>query len=187
MLTKESIEKFHSDVKALGLKFPVAAIAKETGYSKGNVSAYLKNTDPSEKFLNVFYDKFGKSLENVPQKTVSGGNNNDPVVNKDLSSLIESNLTMSRSIEKNSNSLADLVQMLKEKSVPINSGLHEVADLQREMLAMLKAAIVKDVEYKAAGNQEEGRKILREINKATAEHLGMNKKTDIPVPSKKNR
>lgn len=164
-------------------------VASSIDYSRVHLAREIKKKEKSEledKLIEKHKDVL-HVVSNVSRDTVSTGNKSSPAVNKDLSSLIESNLTMSRSIEKNSNSLADLVQMLKEKSVPINSGLHEVADLQREMLAMLKAAIVKDAEYKAAGNQEEGRKILREINKATAEHLGMNKKTDIPVPSKKSR
>lgn len=73
MLTKESIERFRLDVKSLGLKFPGATIAKQTKYSKGQVSAYLNGEDPSENFLKAFYEKFGESL-----KKVQVGKNNDP-------------------------------------------------------------------------------------------------------------
>jgi hypothetical protein len=41
LLQKSEIEKFYADVEALRLKFPVAAIAKATGYTKSNVSEYL--------------------------------------------------------------------------------------------------------------------------------------------------
>jgi len=66
MLTKELINRFYVDVNSLGLKFPVAEIAKETGYSKGNVSVYLNGRSPSENFINTFYKKFSKRLESVP-------------------------------------------------------------------------------------------------------------------------
>jgi transcriptional regulator with XRE-family HTH domain len=40
----------------LNLKFPVAAIARATGYSKSNVSDYLSGKkSPSENFLKAFY------------------------------------------------------------------------------------------------------------------------------------
>lgn len=61
------ISKFYQDVNSLGLKFPVAAIAKETGYSKGNVSGYLKGNPPSENFISAFYRKFSDRLDKVPK------------------------------------------------------------------------------------------------------------------------
>lgn len=69
MITTESISKFYEDVSALGLKFPVAAISKATGYSKGNVSLYLKKKDePSQNFLTAFYREFGESIKKVPRE-----------------------------------------------------------------------------------------------------------------------
>jgi hypothetical protein len=67
MLTDETVSKFYADLKSLGLKQPVAAISKATGYSKGNVSMYLSKKDsPSQNFINAFYREFGKSIKKVP-------------------------------------------------------------------------------------------------------------------------
>lgn len=61
MLTTREIDGFYSRVDELGLKFPVAAIARATGYSKGNISDYLKKRkQPSENFLKKFYEVFPK-------------------------------------------------------------------------------------------------------------------------------
>jgi hypothetical protein len=47
MITNDLIDKFYKDVTELKLRFPVAAIAKATGFSKGNVSDYLnKKKEP---------------------------------------------------------------------------------------------------------------------------------------------
>src|SRR6186713_1304196 len=72
MVTAGVIEQFYKDVAALGLKFPVAAITKATGESKGNVSRILnKHMDPSEGFLARFYEGF----KDVPRATVEIFNN----------------------------------------------------------------------------------------------------------------
>lgn len=70
MLKKEDIDRFYEDVKALGLKFPGAAIAEATGHSKSNVSKYLnRKLEPSEAFLNAFYEKFPKEGKKVSRET----------------------------------------------------------------------------------------------------------------------
>jgi hypothetical protein len=67
MVTKAQIEQFYKDVDRLGLKFPVGDISKATGEGKGNVSSYLsKKLSPSESFLNKFYERFKKELEEKP-------------------------------------------------------------------------------------------------------------------------
>lgn len=72
MLTDKRISTFYEDVQSLGLKRPVAAIAKETGYSKGNVSLYLsKKLPPSGKFIDKFYEVFKDSLKKVSHETLS--------------------------------------------------------------------------------------------------------------------
>jgi hypothetical protein len=59
MLRQEDIDRFYKQVELLDFKFPVAAIAKATGFSKGNVSNYLsRKMEPSENFLKAFYSKF---------------------------------------------------------------------------------------------------------------------------------
>ena len=58
MLTKKRIDQFYKEVDSLNLKFPVAALSKATGESKGNVSKYLsRKSDPSESFIEKF-EKF---------------------------------------------------------------------------------------------------------------------------------
>ncbi len=57
-MRKETV-KFLKDVSKLELRFPVAEIARKTGFSKGNVSEYLDGKkEPSENFLKKFYEKF---------------------------------------------------------------------------------------------------------------------------------
>lgn len=69
MLTEKDILEFYKDVEKLGLKFPVAAISKATGYGKSNVSQYLgKKLDPSEAFIHAFYKAFPKSTQNVSRE-----------------------------------------------------------------------------------------------------------------------
>lgn len=69
MLTESEIKRFYEYVGSLGLKFPVAALAKETGFSKGQVSDYLKKKkDPSENFINAVYEKFPVSSTIVPRE-----------------------------------------------------------------------------------------------------------------------
>ena len=70
MLKRNDIERFYQEVGKLDLKFPVAAIAKATGESKGNVSRILnKKLAPSESFLKRFNEKFSLSTKNVPHGT----------------------------------------------------------------------------------------------------------------------
>jgi transcriptional regulator with XRE-family HTH domain len=69
MARKETI-RFLRDVELLDFKFPVAEIAELTGYSKSNVSQYLKGKlEPSENFLKSFYKSLEKSDIKVPQET----------------------------------------------------------------------------------------------------------------------
>ncbi len=71
--TDKNIEQFYKDVEALGLRFPVAAIAKETGINKSNVSRVLsREVEPSERLLKLFYEKFQKGGNKVSQETPPG-------------------------------------------------------------------------------------------------------------------
>lgn len=67
MLQKSQIEQFYKDVESVrDIKKLNAVIARATGYSSGNVSEYLNGKkDPSESFLNSFYEWF----ENVPRES----------------------------------------------------------------------------------------------------------------------
>lgn len=58
-MPNQRINDFLKMVDKLGLRFPVATIARETGYSKGMVSRLLKGEDePSEFFLIKFKQAF---------------------------------------------------------------------------------------------------------------------------------
>lgn len=69
MLKESDISEFYRHVDELKLRFPVAAIARATGASKGNVSDYLKKRkEPSENFLKKFYSQFPISTTKVPRE-----------------------------------------------------------------------------------------------------------------------
>src|SRR6187401_3290742 len=86
MITRDQIEQFYIDVEALGLKFPVAAIAKATEESKGNVSRYLsRKLEPSEPFLKRFYDSFKIVPRNaLPQEAQNGTDKQAVIIDYDL-------------------------------------------------------------------------------------------------------
>lgn len=69
MRRKEDIERFYDHIDSLGLRFPVADLAKATGYSKGNVSEYLKSRDASDNFMKAVYKAFPIGSENVSRDT----------------------------------------------------------------------------------------------------------------------
>lgn len=66
MLQKSQIEQFYRDVESVrDIKKLNAVVARETGYSSGNVSEYLnRKKEPSETFLQAFYEWF----KNVPRE-----------------------------------------------------------------------------------------------------------------------
>jgi transcriptional regulator with XRE-family HTH domain len=75
MLTKDTIDQFYTEVEKLGLRHPVAEIARKTGESKGNVSEYLRRLkEPSENFINEFY----RSFKIVPRGTAPDEIKADP-------------------------------------------------------------------------------------------------------------
>ena len=60
-MENQRIVEFLANVERLGLRFPVATIARETGYSKGMVSRLLKGEEePSEYFIDKFNKAFMK-------------------------------------------------------------------------------------------------------------------------------
>lgn len=93
MITKDKIERFYKDVEGLGLRFPVAAISKATKTNKGNVSSILsRKLEPSESFLNKFYEAFKDSITNVSRGTLAEEPETDYMVkNKYIASLEREN------------------------------------------------------------------------------------------------
>jgi hypothetical protein len=135
-VTRDSIDQFYKDVEKLGLKFPVAAITKGTGYSKGNVSAYLsKKMEPSANFLKKFYEVFSKGSKNVPSETLTE------------TAIIE--------IAQSNNKLADAQKDLTESNkilainidrlVSANLGVQIKAEGGRERLSEQEAWLIETV------------------------------------------
>lgn len=56
MFSQQEVDTFFKDLEALQLRFPVAELHRMTGYSKGNISGWLRNKNPSENFVNKFYE-----------------------------------------------------------------------------------------------------------------------------------
>lgn len=202
MLKAVDIENFYKHVNALGLKFPVAAIAKETGFSKGNVSDYLKKVkEPSENFIKKVYEAFPESTKKVPHDVVDKKEeSHEEPISKELHELIESNRTLAESnktqaeankIQAEANNKlvqahAELISMLKSKEGEISSDVQRFVLTQAEILALLKAAIEVDVDYKAKGDEVKANEMAAKINRSTASNLGLGQKKGNPFAGKKH-
>lgn len=128
MFTTEEIQKFYDHVEGLGLKFPVAAIAKATGYGKGNVSAYLSRKDePSENFIKAVYEKFPIGSKKVSRSTVSASNMPEITgaeLLRAITTLTESNkglVDSNRSITDTNRVIADTNAILAQKLIKEDS------------------------------------------------------------------
>lgn len=121
MSTPEELQaEFFEKLKKFDLKFPVATLTRETGYSKGSVSQYVSGKKaPSEGFMRKFnelydsdriiYDtedgnpeKLAVKDEGVPYKSLS---------DKDIS--VQAILTLARTNEKFAD--AAIIQAEKDK------------------------------------------------------------------------
>ena len=171
MLTKAKIEAFYEDVDRLGLKFPGAAIARATGYSKGNVSQYLTKTlVPSEAFLNVFYKEFGESLKNVPREVVPAPNRNpQPTQGGDyLPEYLQSLLEQKRILEEQN-------QFLRRN---FEVSLSSIAEVQQVEIAHLKALAWYSASVQSGENDQKTNKELVKINTRIGEYLQASVKKD---------
>lgn len=152
MLTKDKIEGFYTDVEALRLKYPVAAISKATGEGKGNVSKYLnRKLEPSESFLNRFYEHFPKSSKNVSREI-------EDITQDRYLKLLEDNDKFFKNLIKT------------------NLGTAEV--VQAAILAHLKAMVQADAEEKSGGDKRKQERMLSAWNRRIAENLGLLEKKD---------
>ena len=60
----QRLNKVKQDIDLLGLRFPIATIAKRTGCDKANVSRMLRGKVPcSDNFIDRFYTSFGQELQ----------------------------------------------------------------------------------------------------------------------------
>lgn len=161
MTNKEIIDKFYADVESLGLKFPVAAIAGRTGFSKGNVSVYLsRKKDPSESFLKKFYAVYKESFKKVPRET---GNLSQPLT------LGDKPITVQDYIDK-INQHNEYIQGLLAFS------LSDLSKTQKDMYAHLKGAIKRQAERFSNMNPASVQKELDKISIYAAEYQGIDLK-----------
>lgn len=104
-------------------------------------------------------DKTKKKIESVENKATK----------KDLSSLIESNLILSRSIEKNTNNLSDMVQLYKEKSVPISFDLIGLVEEVRQLHVKVDALLRPQVEQAEEELRQEAGRFVDDRDKEAHE------------------
>lgn len=177
MITKEEISKFYKDVEDLGLRFPVAVIAKMTGESKGNVSNYLKRRkEPSESFIERFYKGFKKADEENGHATIMTGNKQDLDLVKHLQTKIEAQYEVR--IKELKEDKAFLQEILK-------TSLARIIEEQGTMLAYQKAWVDQHAEEKANGDQYLEREIKAKMSRRVGEHeLGPVNKGTLSAGSK---
>lgn len=104
-------------------------------------------------------DKPKKKIESVENKATK----------KDLSSLIESNLILSRSIEKNTNNLSEMVQLYKEKSVPISFDLLGLVEEVRQLHVKVDALLRPQVEQAEEELRQEAGRFVDDRDKEARE------------------
>lgn len=139
MIRQDDIDKFYSDVEGLRLKFPVAAITRATGESKGNVSKILRRQlSPSESFLNRFYGQFPKSSEKVSSE-----------IGETVTNLSESNRMMAEAVVKGINRNEEEVQRLRESVNENKEKLEVLIASFRSLQQMVLESAVKRKEFRS--------------------------------------
>lgn len=174
MLKAVDIENFYKHVNSLGIKFPVAAIAKATGFSKGNVSDYLKRVkDPSENFIKKVYQAFPESSKKVPPEQ-SGGKIEKEAVGQTMTmqmladvikgnlELIENNKVLTRINEKHTN-------MLDEKLPPVNFDLIGLVETVKQLDAKVNLLLRPHIEQAEEDLRQEAGKYVDDRDKEARE------------------
>lgn len=153
-------------------------MALDMGYGKNYISDILSPSGKvTDKFVKAFQAHFNGASENT--KIVSGAQT-------DLSSLIRSNADLAESNKALAHSHSELVAMLKEKERGISSDAQRYALSQAEILALLRAAIEVDIDYKAKGDEKKAIEMAAKIGRVTAENLGQTPKKGNPFARNKN-
>lgn len=151
-------------------------MALDMGYGKNYISDILSPSGKvSAKFIKAFQSHFNDGSENT--KNTAGAQN-------DLSSLIRSNADLAESNKALAHSHSELVTMLKEKERDISSDVQRFELTQEEILALLKAAIQVDLDYKSGGNQKKADEMAAKINTSAAEIFQTFSKRDKRVAGK---
>jgi hypothetical protein len=89
--------KLKQDIALLSLRFPVATIARRTGFNKGSVSRVLNGKEPcSDNFANSFYTAFRNQLTKWPAE----------------SSQMATDATQSEKLQAAANTLSELAALL---------------------------------------------------------------------------
>lgn len=101
-IDKDRLDKVLATIETAKIKFPNAAIAEKTGFSKSDVSVYLNGKKPmSDNFYQTFIKHYG-IVESAPLPIPDSINQNEV----SLHSLIESN----RVLVETNKVLTDLLQ-----------------------------------------------------------------------------
>jgi hypothetical protein len=201
MITDQSISKFYEDVELLGLKFPVADISKATGWSKGNVSQYLKKGgSPSQNFLDAFYREFGESIKKVPREkqqesggSHTGDQNNSPGITflaiNDIAKsnviLAEANRTLADAHKILAKNNEDLIFIMKESKTPLSPSknlLNEPATFGALLEVLAEIGSGKKWHSKDEALAEVGRRLVvktKQSNRRTDIHAGGGKKRTV--------
>lgn len=58
-----------ADIKKLNLRFPIAELSDNLGYTRANVSVFVNGKKmPSKKFLQKFYELYGEAVEKAEEE-----------------------------------------------------------------------------------------------------------------------
>lgn len=151
---------------------------------------YWEKKDPKIDNIKKVAKALGKPDDYFFIKHDEKDETHEPPVSKELKELIESNKTLAESnktqaeankIQAEANNKlahahAELISMLKAKEGEISSDVQRFALSQAEILALLKAAIEVDLDYKAKGDHNKANELAAKIGRATALNLGLSPK-----------
>lgn len=170
MLNAVTIELFYRQVDELGLKFPVAAIAKATGFSKGTVSDILqRKKEPSENFIKRFSEKFSRSSTEKQDST------NIATLLQTQNALIQQLAAFSQTQNKILVELKDGIQdkVNKIETVVANNeiNLGQIKDGEQIGRAHLKALLQLSVVEMARIQKRDPKDDLKRANKLVDDNL----------------
>lgn len=158
-------------------------VAKSIKYSRVHLQREMKKEGHSP-VIDILKEKYKDLLQNVSQVSKQIIDIQDQEPSKELSSLIESNLTMARSIERNSTSLADLVQMLKEKSVPVNLDVLGLVETLRQLDAKVNLLLRPHIEQAEEELKKEAGRFVNDRDKEAFEIARKFRQSGKPKPGK---
>lgn len=175
-------------------------VAKSINYSRVHLQREMKKEGASP-VIDILRNKYKDVIQNVSSEN-HGVNTNELIqaINRLTESTekivqsnneaVASNKGVTEKVAETNMKLADtnaeLVQLLKSKSGDVSSDVQRFALTQAEILALLKAAIEVDVDYKAKGDESKANEMAAKINRSTASNLGLGQKKGNPFAGKKH-